>query len=75
MYLLSLYNLTNRKTKQYFLTFKFYFIMNNMNEKLAKFSIEKLEERKEFTFYCTPKPCSPNNGGGNTGGGNNGGGA
>lgn len=33
--------------------------MNNLNEKLAKFSIEKLEERKEFTFYCNPTPCSP----------------
>lgn len=33
--------------------------MNNLNEKLAKFSIEKLEERKEFTFYCTPNPCDP----------------
>lgn len=34
--------------------------MNNLNEKLAKFSIEKLEERKEFTFYCcTPNPCTP----------------
>ncbi|ASW75510.1 hypothetical protein IQ37_19135 [Chryseobacterium piperi] len=31
--------------------------MKNLNEKLAKFSIEKLEERKEFTFYyCVPKP-------------------
>jgi len=33
--------------------------MNNLNEKLATFSIEKLEERKEFTFYCTPSPCNP----------------
>ncbi|MBB6371097.1 hypothetical protein [Chryseobacterium shigense] len=33
--------------------------MNNLNEKLAKFSIEKLEERKEFTFYCNPAPCEP----------------
>ncbi len=34
--------------------------MNNLNEKLANFSIEKLEERKEFTFYCNPKPwCQP----------------
>ncbi|UFH31091.1 hypothetical protein LNP04_14055 [Chryseobacterium sp. C-71] len=53
-----------------------------MNEKLAKFSIEKLEERKEFTFYCIPKPCPPkppcgNGGGGTTpgnGDGNGGGG-
>ncbi|WP_292009822.1 hypothetical protein [Chryseobacterium sp.] len=34
--------------------------MKNLNEKLAQFSIEKLEERKEFTFYCNPKPgCHP----------------
>lgn len=33
--------------------------MNNLNEKLAKFSVEKLEERKEFTFYCLPQPCDP----------------
>lgn len=50
-------------------------MMNNLNEKLAKFSVEKLEERKEFTFYCLPKPCTPkppcdggNNGGGGVGG-------
>ncbi|WP_294304701.1 hypothetical protein [uncultured Chryseobacterium sp.] len=30
-----------------------------MNEKLAKFSVEKLEERKEFIFYCCPKPYYP----------------
>ena len=33
--------------------------MNKLNEKLANFSVEKLEERKEFTFYCLPKPCNP----------------
>lgn len=52
--------------------------MNNLNEKLTKFSVEKLEERKEFIFYCVPKPCqptNPGNGGTNPGGGNNGGGA
>lgn len=60
--------------------------MNNLNEKLAKFSVEKLEERKEFTFYCLPKPCTPkppctpeppcdDDGGGNGGGGAEGGGA
>lgn len=47
--------------------------MNNLNEKLAKFSVEKLEERKEFTFYCLPKPCStpqpPCGDGGGIGGG------
>jgi len=51
--------------------------MKNLNEKLAKFSIEKLEERKEFTFYCIPKPCPPTppcGGGGDNGGGDNGGG-
>lgn len=55
--------------------------MNNLNEKLTKFSIEKLEERKEFIFYCVPKPCPPQDGGCNPGngennpGGENGGGA
>lgn len=51
--------------------------MKNLNEKLAKFSIEKLEERKEFTFYCIPKPCPPAppcGGGGDNGGGDDGGG-
>lgn len=53
-------------------------MMNNLNEKLAKFSIEKLEERKEFIFYCVPKPCppknpNPGNGGSNPGGGTGGG--
>jgi hypothetical protein len=33
--------------------------MNKLNEKLANFSVEKLEERKEFTFYCMPNPCNP----------------
>ncbi|ASW75511.1 hypothetical protein IQ37_19140 [Chryseobacterium piperi] len=35
--------------------------MKNSNKKSAKFSIEKFEERKEFTFYYSiPKPwCQP----------------
>ncbi|MDH6251432.1 hypothetical protein M2347_001159 [Chryseobacterium sp. H1D6B] len=44
--------------------------MKNLNEKLAAFSIEKLEERKEFTCYCCPKPCTTQTPcGGGTGGG------
>lgn len=36
--------------------------MKKLQEKLAKVQVEKLEERKEFTFYCGTKyycgnPC------------------
>ena len=37
--------------------------MKNLQEKLANVQVAKLEERKEFTFYCTPKPCNPPQGG------------
>lgn len=43
--------------------------MKNEINVIADFAIEKLEERKEFTFYCF-NPCA---GGGHNGGGNNGG--
>lgn len=55
--------------------------MKNLQEKLAKVQVEKLEERKEFTFYfcfksfctpshtCTPQ-CNPDNGGIGDGGSN-----
>jgi len=33
--------------------------MNNLDEKLAGFAVEKLEERKEFTFYFLLNPCNP----------------
>lgn len=31
--------------------------MKNLNQKLTNFSVEKLEERKEFTFYFCWNPC------------------
>lgn len=55
--------------------------MKKLQEKLSKVQVEKLEERKEFTFYCTPKTyycnnpchnhtpsCEDPDGGGGTGG-------
>lgn len=34
---------------------------NDLREKMASISIEKLEDRKEFCFYilCCPIPCCP----------------
>ena len=31
--------------------------MKNLKEKLANVQVEKLEERKEFTFYICWNPC------------------
>lgn len=33
--------------------------MKNLQEKLAKVQVTKLEARKEFTFYCAPKCNNP----------------
>ena len=56
--------------------------MRKLQDKLAKVQVEKLEERKEFTFYLCYNPCSPctkpecpthggDDGGEGGGGGNN----
>lgn len=57
--------------------------MRKLQDKLAKVQVEKLEERKEFTFYlcynpcynpCSPctKPECPTHGGGDGDGGSGG---
>ncbi|WP_343643805.1 hypothetical protein [Chryseobacterium sp.] len=49
----------------------------NLKKKLENFTVEQLEQRKEFTFYICVKPQPPiiitKNGGGTTGGDTGGG--